>query len=169
MFNQTAGEWVLRLSTSPENAAAIIGDLIQCQTTGFSFWRAIASNVLHAMTPKVFGTAIAVFCLQSVIFVVSVFVTMFFLWQSPISITVWRWYALVTCLITEIIAGLWIGRRKQDRSALVCMLVILFNCAGGLLNWNNASINMAFWSLPVLLGTLAAYAIRTRREVRRLS
>jgi hypothetical protein len=133
MLEHTVGEWILSTITTSDRAASIVGDLIQARTNSIRFWMAIGSNVLHAITPRVVGAAVV------------------------------GLFAVLSGLGTQILTGLWIGRSRQKQPLLVCLLVVVVDCVLGLLKVNNASVNMAIWSIPLLLGTIAMHRKHWRR------
>lgn len=60
----------------------------------------------------------------------------------------------LACMATTILAGYWIGRRSERRALLVGLSIALMDCAVGACNVNNASINMAVWSVPLMAGAI---------------
>jgi hypothetical protein len=163
MLEHTVGEWILSAVTTPERAASIVGDLIQNRTGSIRFWMAIGSNVLHALTLKVIGAAIVAWFAQFLIFVIPSLALAYLFRFHVLSIYLLHWFAIFLCLGTQILTGLWIGRPTQKQPVLVCLLVVIFDCALGLLNVNNASINMAIWAVPLLLATITMHRRRWRR------
>ncbi len=67
MPNYSIGQFILLLIFDADQAASIVGDLIESRVRPLRFWTAIGSHLLHALTPKVFGMALAGFLAQFVI------------------------------------------------------------------------------------------------------
>ena len=145
---------MLRAVTTPERAAAVIGDLVQSKAGPLGFWVAISSNLLHAITPPIIGLAVGAFLFQFFVFLIPATALTYCLNWFVISVDAWHWCSVVLFLSTQLLTGLWIASAKQQRFPLVCLLVVFSDCATGFLNLNNVSINMAIWSVPVLLGTI---------------
>jgi putative Mn2+ efflux pump MntP len=163
MLNQSVGEWILSAVTTPDRAASIVGDLIQSRASSIRFWTAISSNVLHAITPRL-GVAIVAFLAQFIVFLIPSIAITYCLRSSVLSIYQWHSCAVLSFLGTQMLTGFWIGRASQRLPLLVSLLVVVFDCALGVLNVNTVSINMAIWSVPLFLGTIAAHR-RHRRSV----
>jgi hypothetical protein len=163
MLEHTVGEWILSTITTSDRAASIVGDLIQARTNSIRFWMAIGSNVLHAITPRVVGAAVVGLLAQFVVLAIPSITIILLLRSSGFSIYVWHWFAVLSGLGTQILTGLWIGRSRQKQPLLVCLLVVVVDCVLGLLKVNNASVNMAIWSIPLLLGTIAMHRKHWRR------
>jgi hypothetical protein len=164
MLNQSVGEWILSAVTTPDRAASIVGDLIQSRASSIRFWTAISSNVLHAITPRLIGVAIVAFLAQFVVFLIPSIAITYCLRSSVLSIYQWHSCAVLSFLGTQMLTGFGIGRANQRLPLLVSLLVVVFDGALGVLNVNTVSINMAIWSVPLFLGTIAAHR-RHRRSV----
>ena len=162
MRNEAVGEWILRAVTTPDRASALIGDLVQSETSSLRFWIAISSNLLHAITPRVLGVAIIAFLFQFLVSIIPFIIVMYCFTQSVLSMHSWYWCNVASFFCTQLLTGLWIGGARRQRPTLVCLMVVVFDCAVGLVNVNTVSINMAIWSVPVLLGTV--FGCRTRRR-----
>jgi hypothetical protein len=159
MPNYRIREWTLSLVTTPERASAIVGDMVEEGRGTFRCWTAIASHLAHAITPGAIGLALTGFVAQFILAlaagmaVISVFRILF----PPFDIGHLRaeyWCAVLTFLAVQVLTGYWIGHAGQCRALFLGLTVALLDCAIGALHVNNASINMAVWSIPLIAGTL---------------
>ena len=163
MRKHSAQEWMLSLVTTPDRASAILGDLIESGGTAFDFWVALGSNVLHSMTLAAFGMALVGFVFQFLIFLLPSFAIMRGLRVSAISTMQFASYSDLSFLGTQVITGYWIGSWGRSRAFLVALIVAVIDCGLGVLNVNNASINMAVWAFPLLGGAI----LQRRNSLRR--
>jgi hypothetical protein len=159
MPNYRIREWTLSFVTTPERAAAIVGDMVEDGCSPFRCWTAIASHLAHAITPGAAGLVLTGFFAQFILSLAAWMPLSFafhFLFR-PFDITSWRaefWCALSTFLVVQILIGYWIGRTGQRRALFLGLMVTLLDCAIGALHVRNASINMALWSIPLIAGIL---------------
>jgi hypothetical protein len=153
MHRQTIGQWILGCLMTQDHAAAIVGDLEENHFNHLSFWRAIVSNVIHATTRATLMAAIKGCLAQFVFSLLLAPVTFAAFYFSPLPYL--HWIAVISILTVQIVTGFWIARQKEKQPLLVCLLVVAADCVLGLLHFNNASINMAIWSIPLLLTTIA--------------
>ena len=160
MLSQTVGEWILSVVTTRDRATSIMGDLVESRVSSIHWWAAIGSNVLHAMTLRIVGTAIVALLAQFILFVIPSVALMYCLRISVLSFQAWHWCSVFSFVGTQVLTGLWIGRANQKQPLFVCLLVVLLDWALGLLKVNTVSVNMAIWSVPLLLGTFAVHRRR---------
>lgn len=147
-------EWILSLVTTPERAATIVGDMVEDGRSTFRCSTAIASHLAHALTPGLIGRAMGGFLAQ---FLLSTAVALAVSPLLPLLMHRWslyHWFFVVAFVGTQLATGYWIGRWNHRRSLLLVLLVMLLDFTAGALNVNNANINMALWSIPLLAGTL---------------
>ncbi|HXE62154.1 MAG TPA: hypothetical protein VN519_01365 [Bryobacteraceae bacterium] len=153
MHRQTIGEWILGRLMTQDHAAAIVGDLEENGVSHMRFWLAIASNVIHSISR---ATAMAAVkgCLVQFAFtlLLSPVVTVAFYF---LPLRYFLWIGAISILPVQIFTAFWITRQKQKQPLLICLMIVLIDCALGLLKINNVSINMAIWSIPLLLATIA--------------
>lgn len=150
MRNHDIGQWILSRITTPERAASIVGDLIESRCDAIRFWTAIGSHLLHAVTPKVLGIALAGFVAQFVILAIPAALLGIGALAVRLPMYALHWYAVFACAATQLAIGYWFGRSHQNGALLICLIIGLLDCALGFLGINNASINMAIWSIPLL-------------------
>ena len=163
MRKQIIGERILQVMTTPDRAAAIVGDLDERGVSSTQFWLAIGSNVLHSITPGVLKAA-AKGCIAQFVFALAIATAMVFAYIL-LPVTLWPWFAALEILAAQIFTGYWITRRAEKQPLLICMLVVAADCILGLLRVNNASINMAIWSIPLLATTVAIDRRHRRKSV----
>ena len=163
MLKQELGGWILQLLMAQDRAAAIVGDLEENGVSSMQFWRAIGSNILHALNMEVLIAA-GKGCLAQFAFAVLL---------TPIStlgffllpFTVDRWVAALLILIAQILTAWWITSQKVRQPILIGLLVVIADGVLGLLRINNASINMSIWAIPLLISTVAINRSRQRRSI----
>lgn len=165
MRREKVGEEILKCLTTPDRAPAIIGDLTERGAGAARFWREIGSNVLHAITPGVLSAAGKGFLAQLGLAILFSQITLvaFLAPGDP-----WRWLpalSALTILADQIVTGLWIARRGERAPLLAALLVAIADCALGVLKVNAASINMAIWSVPLLLAAACGVWLRRRERV----
>ncbi len=145
---------------TPERAAAMVGDLKQNGVGPLEFWMAIGSSVLHAISADVLVAAAKGFFLQ---FLLALLLTPVMPFMFLLRFASWPWVSALLILGIQVLTGIWLGRQTDRRPLLACMIVVVADCVLGLLRFNNASINMSIWSIP-LLATTAAISRRHRRK-----
>jgi len=166
MHNYRVRVWVLSLVTSPEHAAAIVGDMVEDGRSTLRCWTAIGSHIAHAMTPGLVGLALlgffAQFLFPSVVDVAQA--VGFWLFIRTPSEEYWRvlhWGHLSVFLVSEVATGYWIGRWDQRKSLLLILFVVILDCVAGAMKNNTVNINIAIWSIPLLAGTIVYRRRRT--------
>jgi hypothetical protein len=160
MRNRVVGEWILSAVTTPDRAEAIVGDLAEHHVSPIRFWTEISSNVLHAIDRPTIATALICFLTQFLVFAFLGWVFIYCATASKLSLKLWHICLVLICLGTQILTGVWIGIAKK-KPLLVCSLVSALDCALGLADVSDASVNMATWAVPAFLGTLAVYLKQT--------
>jgi hypothetical protein len=162
MRKQNVGEWILGQMMAPERAGAIVGDLEQNDVGGVGFWMAIGSSVLHAINADVLGVAAKGFLLQFLLALLLAPVRFFpfLLRTGP-----WPWTSAPVILGIQILTGVWLGRQTDKRPLVTCMLIVAADCVLGLLRFNNASINMSIWSIPLVATTVAIGRTHRRKSI----
>jgi len=164
MRNADVAQWVLSLFTTPDRAASTIGDLVETVAGPVRLWRVVGGQVLRAVP-----LALAAFYAQFFIVGVQFGIVLRFLFPGYMWPNGFRWYAGLSCLATQILVGYGIARLGRTRAPGVCLLVVLTNCVLGGFRFNNASINMAIWAVPLLAGTVVTRRSGRREPSRRLS
>lgn len=168
MRNYAFGEWILSLITARDRAASIVGDMIESRCSALRFWAGIGSHLLHAITPAVIRMALAGFIAQFVLLIpLALAIALAYMFGRavlglPLPIYLFGLGAGFACFGIQTLIGYWFGRYSSHRALLVCLMVGLVDCALGALNWRNASINMAVWSIPLLVGAIAGFRRSSR-------
>jgi hypothetical protein len=147
-------QWILSLVTTPEHAATIVGDMVEEQGSTLHCWIAIASHLAHALTPGLIRGAIGGFVAQFLLSMALAFAVSPLLPLLTRRLNVFHWFFVVAFTGTQIATGYWIAHWRHSRTLLLVLIVMLLDCTAGALNLNNASVNMAIWSIPLLAGTL---------------
>jgi hypothetical protein len=168
MHKHRVREWILSLVTTPERAASIVGDMVEDECTTFRCWTAIASHLAHAITPGVIGLVLTGFFAQFLLSLTAAIALnigfRFLAW--PVDAKQWQilyWGIVPAFLGIQFLTGYGIAYLDQRRALLLGLAVMLLDCIAGALNVNNASINMAIWSIPLMAGTLL-YRRHTRHR-----
>jgi hypothetical protein len=137
-------QWVLSLITTPESAAAAIGDLIETGAGPVRIWTVVVGQVLRALP-----LALAAFLAQFFIFAIQARIVLRYIPGYG-----FRWYAGISCVATQVLIGYLIARYGNARALGICLLVVLTDCLFGGFRNNNAGINMAIWAVPLLAATV---------------
>jgi hypothetical protein len=151
MRNANIAERILSLVTTPDRAAATVGDLIESGAGAPRFWVTVGSQILRRTSKPALGAFLAQFVL--------IFCAGFGL-RFMTSFILFRWIVELTLLATQLLVGYGIARYGKQRALGICLIVALADCVLGALRINNGNINMAIWAIPLLASTLA-----TRRSV----
>ena len=163
MRSYEIGQWILSQITTPERAACIVGDLLESRCHAIRFWAAIGSHLLHAVTPKVLGAALGGFVAQFVILAIPAALLGIGALAVRLPMYALHWYAIFACAACQILIGYWIGRSRRNGAVLICLIIGLMDCALGLLGVNNASANLAIWSIPLLASAVLCHRGSLRR------
>jgi hypothetical protein len=157
MHKQRLAEWILSIVTTPARASAQVGDLLENGCGPLAFWAAIGSTLLRAVTWKELKESVIGFSAQFVFLVVLLtpMIQVFSVPRLPPETLHWVLAAISLC--TQVLTALWIGRAGRQKPVLVSLLISLFDCILGLFNVNNVSINMAVWSIPLLLTSVVLH------------
>ena len=142
-------QWVLSLITTPESAAATVGDLIESGAEPVRLWSVVVGQVLRAVP-----LALAAFFAQFFIWVIEFTVVLRYVLPGYAWGNSFRWYAGLSGLAIQLLIGYGIARLGKARALGVCLLVALADCVFGGFRNNNAGINMAIWAVPLLAATV---------------
>ena len=141
MRNLALAEWMLSLVTTPERAAASVGDLLEEGTSSFAFWWSIASTAvslslsdLSAAPLSLLGVALYGFVMAIVLSVLLgglaglLFAVLLTAWPG---LTVTQLAIVGTALgwLGSYAAGILLAQRAKGRELAACLVLLLLQTA----------------------------------------
>jgi len=157
-------EWLLALVMPADNAAATTGDLLELSSTRSSrrFWasvvRVFGASLVRSILERpaaIFGAAFSAFLLQFVLpLPVLFFFPRYFIFTH---VELWVVSALAITAVTQFLIGRSLASVSRANPAAVCLAIGLLNAIVGACNVNLASVNLAIWQLPLVIGVLMSH------------